>query len=282
MLKQILISGCAGYLMIATVSAADLPKRAVSPPVFAAPVFTWSGFYVGLNAGYAFSERQIVRTTGLTAIDQALIDTGGVGSVGFAQDGATVGGGLGYNLQFSPGSGVVIGFETDAQYTDLDRTRSSAFDFAGGRFTVSGRQSLDFLGTVRGRVGYAFDRVLVYGTGGFAYGDVRYETRADISLFGGVPFDASRFSDLTTGYAYGGGVEVAIPGDSVLNFVGAAAVTVKAEYLHYDLGQKRLTATGVGPVFGAGGILPVGQTGLVRFQTEGNLVRGGINYKFGS
>ncbi|MBL7405733.1 porin family protein, partial [Escherichia coli] len=93
---------------------------------------------------------------------------------------------IGYNYQFTPGSGVVIGVEADAQYLDFGRNRNNAFvsgAVAPGYYVTDprGLSSLDYFGTVRGRLGYAFDRTLVYGTGGFAYGS----GSADRS-FGGV------------------------------------------------------------------------------------------------
>ena len=116
-----------------------------------------------------------------------------------------VGGGqVGYNYQFTPGSGLVVGLEADAQYTDFsNRSRlfpGSAVSFtgtpgvAGGSAVRTPGSEMNFFGTVRGRVGYAFDRVLFYGTGGFAYGD------------GGAGGD-----DFRTGYTAGGGYRVRSP-----------------------------------------------------------------------
>ncbi|WP_370875598.1 outer membrane protein [Methylobacterium amylolyticum] len=124
---------------------------------------------------------------------------------------------------------------------------------------------------------------LIYGTGGFAYGNVNYEINNSVSSpLGIIPFDAGRFNGLETGYAYGGGVELALPTESFLNFLRANAVTLKVEYLHYNLGIRGIIISGVGPVFGPGGPLAFGVASASRFQTEGNLVRGGINYKFGT
>ncbi|KQO67585.1 porin [Methylobacterium sp. Leaf87] len=273
MFKTLFLASTAAALLVGAASAADLPRRA-APPVFVpVPVFTWTGFYAGFNAGYAFNERDTVRTTGIGALQNNVNAGLRRGDVRLSQEGFTGGGQIGYNLQFTPGSGVVIGFEADAQYTDLQRTQVDSIFlpvFNPNRLTNTYRSELGFLGTVRGRIGYAFDRVLVYGTGGFAYGDVSQ----NISFTTGIPqtYAGSR-SQIETGYAYGGGIEYALPTESFLNFFKSSAVTVKAEYLRYDLGTKNLL---VGTTGGPG----IGYNS--RFTTEGSLVRAGVNYKFGS
>ena len=142
------------------------------------------------------------------------------------------------------------------------------------------RQRLDYLGTVQGRLGYAFDRFLVYGTGGFAYGNVNYS--AGFFNGAGTLAYAGRYNDMETGYVYGGGIEYAIPTDSFLNrfnfiggFIGASAITLKAEYLRYDLGSRNVTVSATGLTAATGSYTS-------RFNTEGNIIKVGFNYKFGS
>lgn len=253
--------------------AADLPRRE-APPIFApVPVFTWTGFYLGVNAGYAFSESDTIGTTGIGALQANVTNDLRRPNVSLPQDGFTAGGQAGYNYQFTPGSGFVIGVEADAQYTDLERRRTEVIFnpvFNPNVLTNNYRTELGFLGTVRGRIGYAFDRVLVYGTGGFAYGDVSQS----VTFQTGTPVTyAGARSSIQTGYAYGGGIEYALPTESFLNVFRASAVTIKGEYLRYDLGSRNLfVATTGGPGVGY----------LSRFDTEGSIARAGINYKFGS
>ncbi|GJE59116.1 outer membrane protein [Methylobacterium trifolii] len=285
MLKTFLAATSVSALLTGAAAAADLPRRA-PPPVFTPiPVFTWTGAYFGINAGYAFTEDQTIRTIGNNGPGAAPVvapfNTNTVGNVlslrrtpaiRSEQDGFTGGGQIGYNLQFTPGSGIVVGFEADAAYTDLSRNRSY---LSAMNDPSTFRQSLDFLGTVRGRIGYAFDRVLVYGTGGFAYGNVNY----DAQFFGNAAARplayAGRYSDFQTGFAYGGGIEYALATDSFLNFFKSSAVTVKVEYLHYDLGSRNVLVNFTGAA-------PVNGSYTTRFTTEGNIVRAGLNYKFGS
>lgn len=277
MLRSLLFASSATLLLGAAASAADLPRRAAPPPVFQpVPVFTWAGAYFGVNAGYAFTESDTIRTTGIGTLQTNVDNNLRRPAVSVSQDGFTGGGQVGYNFQFTPGRGIVFGIEADAQYTDLQRRRvESIFNPAinPNQLTNTYRTDLGFLGTVRGRVGYAFDRVFVYGTGGFAYGDVTntvsFQTNSPVTYFG------SR-SRIETGYAYGGGIEYALPTDSFLNFFRSSAVTVKAEYLRYDLGSRNLLVASTGAPLSPG----VGY--IARFQTEGSIARAGINYKFGS
>lgn len=257
--------------------AADLPLR--TAPVYAPPplpVFTWTGGYFGINAGYAFDYGSRFRTFDDSAVPA--VNANGVATgvrpalLTIHSDGFTGGGQIGYNYQFGAGSGIVVGFEADAAYTDLDVTRTVSLTNQAGATRFSRFHSdMDFLGTVRGRIGYAFDRVLVYGTGGFAYGDVNNRSRF-FSSTGALTYAGGR-DGLQTGYTYGGGVEFAMPTDSFLNFFHSSAVTVKAEYLHYDLGTSslRLPATGAGGSSGAY---------TQRVRTDGDIARIGLNYKF--
>ena len=175
MIKKLLLASAATALLTGAASAADLPRRAAPPPVFTpVPVFTWTGAYFGINAGYAFDASS--RTNNTFAVPFPYAAPGTVASFrNRSQDGFSGGGQIGYNWQLTPGSGVVIGVEADAQYLDFGRNRNNAFvsgAVAPGYYLTDprGLSSLDFFGTVRGRLGYAFDRTLVYGTGGFAYG----------------------------------------------------------------------------------------------------------------
>ena len=283
MIKRALAAHVAAALAGFAASAADLPERTFPPLPTAGPLFSWTGYYAGINAGYAFSGRQTVRTTGVTPLDQAIVDAAGFSAVRSEQDGVTAGGGFGFNYQLTQGYGLVAGWETDIQYTGLAGSRTASTTFDENTITLSGGQTLHFLGTVRGRFGYAFGRALIYGTGGLAYGDVTYQAMSNLTALGGtIPFDAGHFSGMETGYTFGGGAEFALPEDSVLNVFKSGAVTVKAEYLHYNLGSRNLTIAGVGSTFGPGGPTPVGQTGISRFRTEGSIVRVGLNYKFGT
>jgi outer membrane immunogenic protein len=277
MIKKLLLASAASALLAGAASAADLPRRAAPPPVFTpVPVFTWTGAYFGINAGYAFDASN--RNTGnVFGIPAPFATPGTVATFrNRSQDGFSGGAQIGYNYQFTPGSGVVVGIEADAQYLDFGRDRNNAFisgAVAPGLIVNDprGLSSLDYFGTVRGRLGYAFDRTLVYGTGGFAYGS----GSADRSFGGFAGNDSFR-----TGYAVGGGIEYALPTESFLNFFRSSAVTLKVEGLYVNL-DRNTRNQGV-LLVNAANLTPVLSTGIGRRSDEFAVVRAGLNYKFGS
>ncbi|MBE7200931.1 MAG: porin family protein [Parafilimonas terrae] len=267
-MKNIVTSVAALAALTTVASAADLPRRALPPAAIPVPVFTWTGAYFGINAGYITSTKDIVDTVGTIRAPNGRPDLDYSASAPLPRDGFTGGGQVGYNYQFTPGSGFVVGVEADAAYTALRRSSSFQSSILG---THNFRQSSDYLGTVRGRIGYAVDRTLFYATGGFAdagdtYRASLFQTRIEPNFYG------SR-ARTETGYAVGGGIEYALPTDSFLNVFHSSAVTVKGEALYYDLGSRTI------PVLPTYRNINVFGT---RFQNEGVLGRVGVNYKFGS
>jgi len=300
-MKKLLLASTVLAGLTAAASAADLPRRAAPPPVFTpVPVFTWTGFYAGFNAGYGFdaSSSRPDTVVGVSPATGIFANTAGTqnipGSLTFSNrnnnEGFVGGGQVGYNYQFTPGSGIVVGVEADAQYADFGRQRNrytpGTFGVGGGIvpgtlvYNPNGLSGLDYFGTVRGRLGYAFDRTLVYATGGFAYG-----------AGGGRQFGSGVSSDdFQTGYTVGGGVEYALPTDSFLNFFRSSAVTLKVEGLYVNLDQNRRSA-GAFATNAAGVTYTTASTpnvtllagpANIRRETEFAVVRAGINYKFGS
>jgi outer membrane immunogenic protein len=203
--------------------AADLPTRMAPPaPVVAAvPVFTWTGFYAGVNAGY-----------GWNANDDDVV----IGGTTYEADdeGGFVGGGqVGYNYQIGS---FVLGAEADIQYADIGGDN----DFDG--ILNSDDDDESWFGTVRARAGVAFDRALVYATGGLAYGEVSNG------------FTSS--DDVSVGWTIGAGVEYAFTNN----------LTAKVEGLYVNLEQDDDD-------------LPVVAG---KDETEFGVIRAGLNYKFGS
>ncbi len=222
--------------------AADLPTQA--PIVYApVPVFTWTGFYVGLNAGVGWAGSRDVVVTGPTAATSGILSAGG-------SDGVFVGGGqIGYNWQ---SGSIVYGLEADIQYVDAGGS------VAWGPYTWWANNGDDdgaYLGTVRARLGYAMDRVLIYITGGLAYGGLNSN-----------PLTGNSTSN--TGWTIGGGVEYAFTNNW----------TVRLEGLYVDLSEGRKSRVFVNPF---GGPLLGGTYTAQTDSSEGaGLVRVGVNYKF--
>lgn len=272
-------------LGLGSVRAADMPLRPSLPPMEQlpppAPPPVWGGFYAGIDGGYARTGTQHLKTRGTTPEEQALVEFGKIGAVALAGSSFVLRGGIGYDVQFTPGSGFVVGLATDALYTNLQRTRTTAFDFGGNGIGVEARQTLDFLGTVRGRLGYAFGPVLVYGTGGFAYGGVGVAAHTTLSnaQYSGV-YDGGASHGIDTGYVYGGGIEMMAPDGFTPGFVAPGRLAFKVEYLRYDLGHRNVVVGGLGPVFGPGGLTPTGHTADSVARTQGQLVTAGLTYRF--
>ena len=282
MLKQSMKSAMLFFLAMGTASAADLPSRLV-PPVVTLPIptYSWTGLYFGGNVGGAFTDRDTIQSNPNDLVTASQITNGTVvTSYQLQKSGVAAGGQIGYNYQIpsngtsllsgldriglgggiAPG-GIVVGVEADAAYTALGRSNEYI-----GAFQVTSlyHQRLDYIGTVRGRLGYAFDRVLIYGTGGFAYGETQFGQSIVAGNADNLPIWSGNRSAMQTGYAVGGGVEYAIETAGLINLFHAGSVTVRGEFLHYDLGTRSVNLVG-----GAGRPFTFTDT----YATAGNLVR---------
>lgn len=234
-------------LLSSTAMAADLPSRR-APPVYVPPpipVFTWTGLYVGGQAGYEFGHSNALATASATG--------GGLAAVGASPSGFIGGGHVGYNVStqslpflggFGGASGV-FGIEGDV---DGSNYRSS---YALGGIGNTNRQ--DIQGSVRGRLGVAVDRVLFYATGGAAFGSLRNDY---VNSINGA---TDTFNHTRVGYTVGGGIEYAITNNWSL----------RAEYRYTDFGS---VTDNLGSATG-GGV-------NVRHRETDNRVQGGFSYKF--
>jgi opacity protein-like surface antigen len=226
----------------------------------------WSGGYAGIIAGAIWQQSDpYLNCLDFTVTGLACSSTQ-VGIPGNAyrtkRTGFTGGGEIGYNFQLG---NLVFGGAADLAYTDIQATSRYDQVFVFPCCTIvrgsTLHQELNGLSTVRGRVGYAFGNVLVYGTGGLAVGQVEYSYQVSFPDIAGTASDGK--SKLAVGYTGGGGVEFRV-GDW----------SFKTEYLFYDLGQESLNA----PFYLAGVQQPF--TFKPRFETEGHIVRVGTSYHF--
>lgn len=226
-MKKLLLAGVGmGVLALGVMSAnaADIIRRRPPPPapVYVPPPYNWTGFYVGINGGGGF---------GHSTVSDAF------GATGFNTSGGLVGGTVGYNYQFGH---AVLGIEGDGDWSNIRGSTSSGI-CAG----VSCEVRNDWLATVRGRLGYAYDRFLPYITGGAAFGDIK----TSITGFNGSTTDKA-------GWTAGAGVEAAISGPW----------TAKIEYLYVDLGKATCGAVDCGVSTDA--------------SFHSHVVRVGVNYRF--
>jgi outer membrane immunogenic protein len=230
------LAAAALSLGLATVSsAADLRPAYKAPAPVAAPVqYSWSGFYIGGHAG--------------------------AGWFGDSDSNAFfVGGGqIGYNWALSPN--WVIGIEADISATDQSTSGAVAvFDPILGPGTITASADLNWIASVRGRLGYTWDRFMVYFTGGGAWADLEGSATAAFPAVGTATVTASADA---SGWVIGGGAE----------WMFAPNWTLGVEYLHYEFDDISGTVTGPG--------------GSVAFNFSGDVgsidvVRARLNYKFG-
>lgn len=234
--------------------AADLP--AISEPYYApqAVVYDWSGAYIGLNGGYAWGDTD---ARGIL-LEGDPFSVGPV-SAGLDVDGWFGGAQAGINMQHGM---FVFGLEADIQYSGIEGSASVLGfpnpDIGTGDVTDVDID-LEWFGTARVRVGAAFDRVLVYATGGLAYGNVEASARVTDN---GTYDESDSDSNTHFGYTIGAGVEYAVSDNW----------TVKGEYLYVDLGSENYDFN-----------FPLGVSDVdvaSKASLDMHLVRLGLNYKF--
>jgi opacity protein-like surface antigen len=208
--------------MVAAAQAADLSRVTKAPTSVRS--FDWSGFFVGAEAGYGLG--------GATTGDAPDFDVGPKGGL--------IGLMAGYNHQFA--NRIVAGIEADAAYADFHDGSTAVHpnSFSGATTNIS-HFRVNAFGTVRGRVGYAFDNLLPYVTGGFAWARTRLTYAQPMTLMGAYFSDASDAdaSKLRAGWAIGTGIEYAV----------GTRWSVRAEYLYLDFGNAAYPAVGF-PAFG--------------------------------
>lgn len=207
-----------GLAAATPVMAADMAVKARPMAPVMAPLWSWSGLYAGLNAGYGWADQTITATAGATGS----ISTGGNGLIGGAQ--------IGYNWQLGA---LVLGVEADIQASGMRGNTSGTITVGGVGTAFTGSSNIDYFGTVRGRIGYAAGSWMPYFTGGWAYGGSSATTTATI---GGVATSFNSTGSSNNGYVLGGGIE----------FAGwAPNWTVKAEYLYLNFPGSTATGGGV-------------------------------------
>jgi outer membrane immunogenic protein len=264
-MKKLLL-GSTVFMSLAALPAfaADLSRPAPAPvytkaPAMA-PAFSWTGFYIGANGGAAWAKEQSVDIT--ETLNGALFVNGtwpGTGNFGTLKpSGGFVGGQVGFNYQVGMG---VFGVEADFQGASVKDSLSVTAPYISppNTMTIGTSSELKWFGTARARAGVAWDRVLVYATGGFAWGKVDYNmSMTDTFGFAG----AASTSTTRTGYVIGGGLEYAF----------TPSWTAKVEYQYMDLGSLSINFPESGGVGYA-----ISSTQKFVYSS----VRGGLNFKLG-
>jgi outer membrane immunogenic protein len=239
---------------VGAASAADLPARSYTKaPVMVDPAYDWTGFYIGIEGGGDWGRSQGYQND--PAASAAAVAAGRPALLGLAQtgginpNGGLVGGTVGYNYQFS--NNIVIGIENDISWTNSKGTANFVAPFVT---TDTAQTSQSWLDTLRGRLGFAWNRWMVFGTGGVAFTDEGFQL-CNLAV------GCAGQSKTVTGWAAGGGVEYAFAGNW----------SAKLEYLHADFGSQSFARTPIANGF----------FGARNLTLTDDIVRAGVNYKFG-
>jgi outer membrane immunogenic protein len=231
-MKRLFLSTILSLLGGGYALAADFPQEPPPQPVYApvVPIYNWTGFYVGINGGWGVGTAKW---------------TGPFSSGSQSDSGGLIGGTLGANLQMGA---LVIGIEGDIDWSGIDTRGTGICSLTGAC-----QAEQNWLGTVRGRIGYAWDCLLFYGTAGGIFGNTK------------TTFNDVTTSNVKTGWTAGAGVE----------WTFADNWTAKLEYLYANLGNVATTcSTSTCLLANGGSAIPLA-IGLTD-----NLVRAGISYKF--
>lgn len=233
---------------VGTAQAADMPVKALLKPT---PVMSWTGFYAGVHVGGAWGADGSVLDVNYNATNELVPIRGSSTFLG--------GGQVGYNWQQSS---FVLGVEADISGLDYLATANSP---SGPDTNYSVRAT--YFGTVRGRVGVAFDRALLFFTGGAAFTNLRYSVLDTVGFPNNIPPQTpntvSGSQSVNTGWTVGGGIEYAV----------GSNWSVKGEYLYAHFAGKTVQGVMAAP---PGAITP-----FVFSDTDLHIGRVGLNYRFG-
>ena len=245
------VLGCAALTITAlagteTYSGKEMKQMpAPAPP----PECNWTGFYIGIHGGGEFGHTE---DRDIDGFDTAAPDL----AWGYNHSGAVAGGQLGYNWQWN---WLVLGPEIDVGYMNLNGDGFSRFDRVNFNSDSPGSTESDFYATFRGRAGVALGKWLFYGTGGGI--GVNFETRVKASNpVDGTVLDADK-TDFDWGWCAGGGIE----------YMFNCHWTAKVEYLRFRLDDQDFSAVNR---------ITQDRLHFSGIDTEGNIVRAGLNYKF--
>jgi len=267
-------------------AGATAEEMAVPPSQFITarvPYLTWTGFYVGINGGFAWGNSSVAFAANDPAALAGTCGGGGapkgqcINSVDFRRDGAVAGGQFGFNWQVN--SHWLVGAEADYQWSNLDGSVNSSFRLGNiGATNMVASQTVESFGTVRARAGVVLaPPLLLYGTGGFAFAQVHENLRVPavatnaLSAGGfsyactiGTACFAGAASQTLLGWSAGAGAEYAV----------TSSLIFRTELLYVHLSPPTVTATataaGTAPASIAAGFSPV------YFA----VMRAGLNYKF--
>lgn len=233
-ISSVLVASAAVFAISTSAHAADAVVYSEPSPAPAAmdAAYNWTGFYLGAFGGVTTGDYDFSGTDGVDTID---LSVSGSGFLGGAQ--------VGYDHQMGQ---IVLGAVADIAWTNHEAEISASVPGFG---TAEVESTLDYLGTVRARAGYAMDEFLVYAHGGFAYG--KTEQTLSATGVGSVSTD----NDMKYGWTIGAGAEYAV----------TDTISLQTEYSYVDLGEDE--------IFNDGGI-------TVDEDVAFHAVKVGLNFRF--
>jgi outer membrane immunogenic protein len=254
-MRSVLVGSVISLIATSGAFAADLQVHA---PVFVAPTWNWTGFYIGGSLGSGWLKETDSATASIAGVATASASatTDSTGFVG--------GGHVGFNWQ---GGYFVFGAEADINGSEQRSSTTvpcAAAACAGVISSVTTAHQIESFETVRGRVGLAFERWLVYVTGGFALQTVNNNLSVNA---GGVATPLLGSSATRSGYVVGAGVETALRGT---NWIGGL------EYLYLDSGTFATAAAALTPIPAA----PAGSSVTTTERLQNSVLRARVSYKF--
>jgi outer membrane immunogenic protein len=251
--------------------AADLPTRKdPPPPIMANPAFSWTGFYLGIDAGWGdrrennnYAAPGVPSPPGFIAADAAAISAGASNQLD--SRGGAFGAVAGYNQQFGA---LVVGVEGDITWLGLSKSVGVTFPapFAGPVVSSTSAKT-EWVATIRPRAGFAIDRFFGYVTGGLALTQNNFsQTVVYSSTFTAAGTDTFTSNNVRAGVTLGAGLEYAL----------SDHWSIKGEYLHVWIPSIDGTSTTHSPFFGLG--TPVSYSHSVNASLD--LGKIGVNYRF--
>jgi outer membrane immunogenic protein len=250
-----LLAGTALVILPLAASAADLPHRATAPVLAQAP-FSWNGMYVGASIGAVGLGTTVKGYYSYDAGSDGY-DTKGNGG------GALAGASIGYNYQMN---NIVFGLEADVSgaMASVEKTETGTHGYGEG-YISNTSSKLNGLGTIRARLGVAFDRTLVFATAGVAFGSFTHKYANDEGT--DASYGRNFGSSVRTGWVVGAGVEQALTN----------SVSLKLEALYADFGTKKYTNQFSAP---CGPYTCSDSVEFVHFKDSALVVRTGVNFRF--
>jgi outer membrane immunogenic protein len=258
-MKRIVLIAVAATLAGSPAFAADLALKAPAPVYY-----NWSGCYAGANGGGAWNSMNFTIGNNDPAFFGTAFSSGATPSTyNESAHGGIVGAQAGCNWQ-PTGSAYVIGLEADADWANLKNTQTINTNVAAfGPSSGTATDTMQSIATIRGRVGYAFDRLLVYATGGLALGNANYYYAYTTPALGGQTY-VSSYSATRVGGTAGVGAEYAF----------TSVISAKLEGLWYDLKGSQYQAGGSGLA------IPANDAHIVTAgHDSGWMLRAGLNFR---